>query len=277
MLDHARLAGSILPFVLSAGAAELKYYRSDVAVERKRDESPVTAADREAEEILLAGLAQIAPEIPVIAEESVAAGQVPDFNDRFFLVDPLDGTREFIERREEFTVNVALVEGGVPVFGLVYAPALGDLYATHGRSLAVHARLAAQPAIPPNLPPAFQPIMARLPDEAALVAVASRSHGTPETEDYLSQFHIVARRNAGSSLKFCLIARGEADIYPRLGPTMAWDTAAGHAVLLAAGGHVETLDGKPLTYGLRTEGTFTDRLRNPYFVAWGRRPLAARG
>jgi 3'(2'), 5'-bisphosphate nucleotidase len=260
-LDHTHLTGALLPYVLQAGAVQMGYFHDGVAVEAKRDASPVTAADHEAEEILLAGLAAAAPGVPVIAEEAVAKGHVPAPSESFFLVDPLDGTREFIAGRTEFTVNVALIAGGAPVFGIVYAPALAELYVTMSSNRAGLAK------IKPNAPAeACQPIeiRARRADANALVAVASRSHSTTETEDFLARYRISERRNAGSSLKFGLIAQGLADIYPRLGPTMQWDTAAGHAVLLAAGGSVTTLDGRPLLYG-RQPWNF----RNPHFVAWG--------
>lgn len=269
MTDHARLAEHLLPFVLEAGAIEMRHYRAGVAVESKADESPVTAADREAEVVLLQGLGVAAPGIPVVAEESVADGRIPDIGARFFLVDPLDGTREFINKRDEFTVNVALVENGSPRFGIVYVPALGDLYVTLGAAQAGHAKIGATSPPRTLAECGFRDIRTRTPDPAALVAVASRSHLTPETETFLGRYRVASRRDAGSSLKFCLIARGDADIYPRLGPTMAWDTAAGHAVLAAAGGSVSELDGRPLLYGARVGEAAKDRLRNPHFVAWG--------
>lgn len=270
MLDHMKLLTALIEPVLQAGAVEMRYYKSGVAVETKQDESPVTAADREAEAILIQGLTAAAPEIPIVAEESVAAGHLPELKSRFFLVDPLDGTREFINQRDEFTVNVALVEDGAPCFGIVYVPALGDLYATLGATRAGRARVTADIAgkvRPKDI--AWTDIRVRKPNSADLTAMASRSHNTPETEAFLARYRITKRSNAGSSLKFCVIARGEADIYPRLGPTMAWDTAAGHAVLLAAGGSVTELSGAPLRYGLNKTALPKDRLRNLHFVAWG--------
>jgi 3'(2'), 5'-bisphosphate nucleotidase len=263
-LDHTALADALLPSVLEAGRIEMHHYRSGFAVETKADASPVTIADREAEAVLLAGLAAVAPGVPVIAEEEVAAGRIPAAADVLFLVDPLDGTREFINRNGEFTVNVALVVSGVPVFGIVYAPALGDLYATVARDRAVHATVAegARAVRLEELAP--RPIRTRAPDPKALVAVASRSHMTSEGEAWLARWPIAQRRNAGSSLKFCLVARGEADVYPRHGPTNEWDTAAGDAVLRAAGGIVTTLDGRPFPYGKHAE-----KYRNGYYVAWG--------
>ncbi len=270
MLDHMKLLEVLIEPVLQAGAVEMRYYKSGVAVETKQDESPVTAADREAEAILIQGLSAAAPDIPVVAEESVAAGHLPELKDRFFLVDPLDGTREFINQRDEFTVNIALVENGAPCFGIVYVPALGDLYATLGERHSARTRVDASMAGKLRWQDmAWTTIRVRKPDRDGLTAMASRSHNTPETEAFLARYRIAKRSDAGSSLKFCVIARGEADIYPRLGPTMAWDTAAGHAVLLAAGGSVTELSGAPLCYGQRCQETPKDRLRNPHFVAWG--------
>ncbi len=270
-IDHRALADALLAAVLEAGAVEMRHYRAGVAVETKADQSPVTLADQEAEVILTTAIGMAAPGIPIVAEEAVAAGVMPEIGRRFFLVDPLDGTREFINQRDEFTVNIALVEDGAPCFGIVYVPALGDLYVTIGAESSVYARVAPDSGITSLAAANVKPIRVRKPDLSGLTAVASRSHLTPETEIFLARFEIATRRDAGSSLKFCLIARGQADIYPRLGPTMAWDTAAGHAVLLAAGGTVTDLDGAALTYGTRPGGTPKDRLRNPHFVAWGAR------
>jgi 3'(2'),5'-bisphosphate nucleotidase len=190
---------------------------------------------------------------------------VPTVGETFFLVDPLDGTREFIHRRGEFTINVALIAGGVPVFGLVYAPALGEFYLTTAIDAAAAADVKPCGGATTLADLALRPISARVPDPAALVALASRSHMTPETEAFLAQYSVASYRQAGSSLKFCAIACGEADIYPRLGPTCEWDTAAGHAVLAAAGGSVTTVDGAALTYGKGDP-----RWLNPHFIAWGR-------
>lgn len=262
--DFRDLAAALLPTVLAAGAIEMRHYRAGVTVETKSDSSPVTAADREAEAILLPAIAAAAPGIPIIAEEAVSAGRVPEVGPQFFLVDPLDGTREFIEQRGEFTVNIALVRDGVPVFGIVYAPACDELYLTLSPTDAALARVAPREGPVALADIDLAPIRTRAPDTNALVALASRSHSNTETEAFLDRYRIAERTNAGSSLKFCCIARGAADIYPRLGPTMEWDTAAGHAVLLAAGGSVTTIDGAPLGYGNTARG-----LRNPHFVAWG--------
>jgi 3'(2'), 5'-bisphosphate nucleotidase len=268
-LSHAELAAALLGPVLEAGRIEMKHYRSGVAVETKADDSPVTAADREAEAVLLAALAKIAPGIPVVAEEAMAAGHRPDIGDAFFLVDPLDGTREFIRRRGEFTVNVALAIKGRPRFGIVYAPALGEIYVSLADDRAASAKVDVE------MPPAtialsdLSDIRTRVPDPRKLVAAASRSHLNAETEAFLRRYHIAERRDAGSSLKFCLLARGDADLYPRLGPTMEWDTAAGHAVLAAAGGSVTTVDGGEFRYGKAGEGYL-----NGGFVAWAtKRPI----
>lgn len=261
-VEYGRLAEALLPAVLEAGAIEMHYYRAGVAVETKADASPVTAADREAEAVLLAALAKAAPDVPVIAEEAVSVGRVPQIGTAFFLVDPLDGTREFINKRGEFTVNVALVRDGEPVFGIVYAPALSELCVTLEASRAAFARVT--PEAGTIALSRLSDIRTRNPDEHGLMAVVSRSHGTEETERFLASYRIASRCDAGSSLKFCLVARGEADIYPRLGPTMEWDTAAGHAVLAAAGGSVTNLDGTPFKYGKAARGFL-----NGEFVAWG--------
>ncbi len=271
-IEHTRLASALLPAVLTAGAIEMRYYRAGVAVETKADESPVTAADREAEAVLVAAIAAAAPGVPIVAEEAVASGQMPVLGTEFFLVDPLDGTREFIAQRGEFTVNVALIRNGAPIFGIVYAPARDELYVTLAPDIAAMARIAPREGNIALDEIGLRTIHTRAPEPTALAALVSRSHSTPETEDFLSRFDIAARCDAGSSLKFCVIARGDADIYPRLSRTMAWDTAAGHAVLAAAGGNVTTLDGQPLRYGNTAAA-----LANPSFVAWGTpQPIAPR-
>jgi 3'(2'), 5'-bisphosphate nucleotidase len=244
-----------------AGGAIMAVYATDFSVRDKADASPVTVADEAAEKIILEDLAAIAPEVPVVAEESVAAGKVPIITaDRFFLVDPLDGTREFVGRRDEFTVNIALIEGSEPVLGVVYAPARRELYwgdVRAGRAGRIEADLdGTRPAL-------GQSISARQLPPGELVAVASRSHRSPETDAWLANYPVTEFRSIGSSLKFCLVAMGDADLYPRLGPTMEWDTAAGHAVLTAAGGRVTTLEGEPFRYG-------KPGFRNGNFVARGR-------
>ncbi|NDY91946.1 3'(2'),5'-bisphosphate nucleotidase CysQ [Ideonella livida] len=251
--DLAELLDALVPLIREAGQVIMDIYATDFDVTRKGDDSPVTQADQRAEAVILAGLARLAPGIPVVAEEAVAAGQVPEVADRFFLVDPLDGTKEFISRNGEFTVNIALVEGGVPVAGLVYAPAIGRLFGgVQGQGAwledAQGRRAIACRAVPAQ----------------GLTVVASRSHGDETALDaFLAGRAVASRTNAGSSLKLCLVAAGEADVYPRLGRTMEWDIAAGDAVLRAAGGRVQVVaDGSPLRYG-------KPGFDNPHFAAWG--------
>ena len=262
--DHAALADALLGAILEAGRIEMAHYATDFAIETKADQSPVTVADREAEVVLVAAIAAAAPGVTIVAEEAAAAGDVPEAPDAFFLVDPLDGTREFINRNGEFTVNVALVVAGVPVFGIVYAPALGDLYVTLGASRSATASLHPDAPVRRLADCGLRDIRTRAPDPQRLTAVASRSHMSPEGEAWMARWPIAARRDAGSSLKFCLIAKGDADLYPRLGPTMEWDTAAGDAVLRSAGGMVTTADGAALRYG-----KYAAAYRNPHFFAWG--------
>ena len=222
-----------------AGAAILDVVSRGFDVEHKSDSSPVTAADRAAELIILAALARAAPGIPVIAEEEVAAGRIPAHGDTFFLVDPLDGTKEFVRGGEDYTVNIGLIVDGAPLLGAVFAPASGKLHAGlvgQGAWLEENGRRT--------------PIAVREPI-APLTAVASKSHFNQPTADYLCAVGECDYVAIGSSLKFCIVAEGNADIYPRLSPTSEWDTAAGHAVLLAAGGRVDGPDGRPLGYGKR--------------------------
>lgn len=248
--------------VLEAGRVIMKHYVDGCAVERKKDESPVTEADRAAEAIILAALSSVAPDIPVVAEEEVSAGRLPaHLGRRFLLVDPLDGTREFLLRNGDFTVNIGLIEDGVPVAGIVYAPARNLLFTGAGNR-AEEAETTADHKIIRR-----RAIRARAVAEQR-IAVCSRSHNTPETEHFLQANQISGHVSVGSSLKFCLIARGEADIYPRFAPTMEWDTAAGDAVLRAAGGMTATIDGKPFVYGQRA-GQGVKGFANPHFVAYG--------
>ena len=269
--EHAALVDALLPAVLEAGRLQMHYFHRGVSVARKADESPVTAADQESEVVLGLALSRVAPGIPVVAEEAASAGQMPALGDRFFLVDPLDGTREFIEGRKEFTINIGLVAGGRPVMGIVYAPALSRLYATVGAGRAVAGDIAPDTSALSLAAAGARAILTREADPKALVALASRSHLNTETRDWLARFEVTEYKQAGSSLKFCVIAAGEADVYPRLGPTCEWDTAAGHAVLSAAGGRVTMLDGRPLPYGKKAE-----RFLNPSFIAWGRGDFGGR-
>lgn len=248
---------------VAAGAAILDIYaRDDFGASVKGDGSPVTRADAAAEVIILSALAKIAPDIPVIAEEAVAGGYAPVTGSRFFLVDPLDGTKEFIGRNGDFTVNIALIEDGVPVLGVVYTPARGDVFVGEAGVGARYAKLADGGVGD------WAAIRVRPAPVAGLAVLASRSHLTDETRDFIAKFKVADLVPAGSSLKFCKLAAGEADLYPRLGRTMEWDTAAGDAVLRAAGGAVRTMDGRPLVYGKRGQADDVD-FANPWFVASG--------
>ncbi len=253
---------SLAEIAWEAGEIILKYYARDhVDHERKSDDSPVTAADLDAERHILARLSATAPGIPVIAEEEAAAGRMERIAGRFFLVDPLDGTKEFLSRNGEFTVNIAEIENGKPVRGTVFAPAMGRLFI--GEETRGAFELKTESGKRPDFSRLHR-ISARKAPEDGLVAVASRSHRDAKTDEYLARFPVKDFVSAGSSLKFCLVAAGEADIYPRHGRTMEWDTAAGHAVLAAAGGTVTTVDGRPFLYGKVEEG-----FANSFFVARG--------
>lgn len=254
-LDRRALSRALVALAREAGAAVMGIYAAPVVASTKADASPVTAADLAAEAIILRGLAALAPTLPVVSEEAFADGAKPQIGPRFFLVDPLDGTKEFLSRNGEFTINIALIEDGAPLLGVVFAPALPRLFYAAGPGLAFEV----------DAEGANRPIRARKANPNGLVALASRSHNAPETERYLAALNISEYKSAGSSLKFCLLAAGEADLYPRHGPTMEWDTAAGHAVLAAAGGSVTTFDGTPLRYGKSQDG-----FRNPHFIARGR-------
>lgn len=266
--EYPGLVEALLPAVLAAGRIEMFHFKSDVEVETKADRTPVTAADQEAEDVLTEALHKVAPGVPVIAEEAVAAGRVPEIDSTFFLVDPLDGTRAFIKGSPEFTVNIGLVVNRRPVFGIIYAPASSELFATFSPNEAFEARISPDDKNATLASCSLTRLATRAPNRAALVAFASRSHAAQNTDEFLAQLPITEKKRASSSLKFCLIARGEADLYARLGRTSEWDTAAGQAILNAAGGCVTTLDGAPLRYGKSTEG-----YANPHFIAWGREPL----
>lgn len=247
---------------LDAGAVIMEIYKTDFEIEKKSDSSPVTAADEQAETLILDALRAIDPELALIAEESVAAGHIPEHGNRFALIDPLDGTKEFVNNRGEFTVNIAIIENGVPVQGVVYAPALERLFVAEDRFTAWQANVAPGDAVPNA--ELRTPLRIRKRPEAGLTAIASKSHRSEETNDFLNLFKVADIISAGSSLKFCLVAAGEADLYPRHGRTMEWDTAAGQAVAEAAGARVTTTSLEPLRYG-KTERGYD----NPYFVVWG--------
>ena len=249
---------------LAAGKEILAVYNAGPNVTFKNDASPVTEADERAEAIILEGLFKAFPEIPVVAEESVAAGRIPDVEGKsFFLVDPLDGTKEFINKRDDFTVNIALIKEGVPVAGIVYAPAKGAAW-TGGSGKIEKILVDGDFNVTSR-----KEIGCRTPT-GDLTAVASRSHNSPETEAFLKEKGITSTKSVGSSLKFCLVAEGEADVYPRFGRTMEWDTAAGDAVLRAAGGMTVDLDGNPFRYG-KTRQAHDSDFANGHFIAWGKR------
>ena len=238
--DHGGLVDQLAEAAQEAGEAILEIVRRGFEVEAKQDSSPVTEADRAAELVILAALARAAPGIPVIAEEEVAAGRIPAHDDTYFLVDPLDGTKEFVRGGDDYTVNIGLIEMGVPRLGVVFAPATRVL---HGGSVGAGAWV--------DDGSGRRPIRTRQRGEQ-ITAVASKSHLNQATIDYLeAAVGTCGYVSVGSSLKFCIVAEGRADIYPRASPTSEWDTAAGHAVLLAAGGIVDGPDGGPLRYGKR--------------------------
>lgn len=253
--SRSGLLADLVIIARDAGAVLMRHYAGHVVQREKADKTPVTAADEEAEELILRRLADIEPSIPVVAEESAAAGKFPDVTGGiFFLVDPLDGTREFLSRNGEFTVNIALVEHGVPTAGVVYAPAIDRLF--WGSDAAAFEQVSTGP----------RQISTRPVPPSGMTAIASRSHRDAATGEYLARHRIEKIISAGSSLKFCVLAAGEADIYPRTGRTMEWDTAAGDAILRAAGGRVTHLDGQTLL----SYGNTAANYANPAFVAWGR-------
>lgn len=267
--DFRELAVALVATAQKAGAAIAAAYHPSAAVRYKSDRSPVTDADHAAEEIVLRDLSKLMPHVPVIAEEQVAAGILPEAGDFFFLVDPIDGTKEFLKGSGEFTVNIALIKQGKPCFGLVYAPAFQRCYVTLEPAQASRCELSpsSEPAAAADLD--FQKLTGEAPPERPLTSIVSRSHLRPRTQAFLARLAAPKHITMGSSLKFCALAEGEADIYPRFGPTSEWDTAAGHAILNAAGGCVLTLDKRPLFYGKKAESFV-----NPAFIAF-RRPYYA--
>ncbi len=254
MNDYENLLPDIVAVSHDAGEAIMRVYATDFDVARKADDSPVTEADLAAEALITPVLEALTPDIPIVAEEAASRGEMPDVGDGpFWLVDPLDGTKEFLNRNGEFTVNIGLIVDKQPVFGVIFAPALGDTYTGIVGAGATRARAGGD----------AEPISIRSVPSDGVTVLASRRHGDPETlSAFLDGRPLAGLKNAGSSLKFCLLAAGEADVYPRFGPTMEWDTAAGHAILNAAGGRVTTEDGEPLLYA-------KDPMRNPHFIAWG--------
>ena len=254
-LDTTTLLPRVREIAWAAGAEILKFYRGEFGVREKADSSPVTEADEAAERIIIPALRALAPDVPVVAEEMMAAGAVVDVAGRpFWLVDPLDGTREFVERRDEFTVNIALIVDRRPVLGVVTVPAREETYLAAGPGTACAARGDRN----------LRPIAARRAPADGVVVTASRRHGDADKmESLLGTLKVKETKITGSSIKFCLVAAGDADIYPRYGNTSEWDTAAGHAVLLAAGGSVRTVDGADLLYA-------KPKFLNPEFIARGR-------
>ncbi|MDZ4737661.1 MAG: 3'(2'),5'-bisphosphate nucleotidase CysQ [Rhodospirillaceae bacterium] len=258
--ELAALAPQIAAAARAAGERIMDYYGQALVARAKDDRSPVTDADDAAERIILPVLDDLLPGVPTVSEEAVSRDGAPEIGAagaarRFWLVDPLDGTKEFISRNGEFTVNIALIVDAAPLLGVVHLPALGTTYiGIVGKGTTVETAEGQR-----------RDITARVPPSAGVTVLASRSHGNDAALDaFLKDMRIADRINAGSSLKFCRVAEGMADIYPRLGRTMEWDTAAGQAVLAAAGGSVCRIDGTPLTYG-------KPGFENPHFVARGRK------
>lgn len=261
MSDRDDLARALARLAGDAGRVVMDVYATDFEVRTKDDASPVSEADERAEALLVPGVQRLLPGVTVVAEEAVSRGELPDVAGEFVLIDPVDGTREFVSRNGDFTVNVALVRDGIPVAGVVYAPARQRLFV--GGTTASTGTLVAGDDLPE-----LEPMSTRRYPQDGLVAVASRSHLDARTQEFLDRLRPAATRSAGSSLKFCLVAAGEADVYPRFGPTMEWDTAAGDAVLRAAGGTVVDEHGDVFRYGKVDAG-----LRNGAFVCWGQEPL----
>ncbi|EAP85619.1 3'(2'),5'-bisphosphate nucleotidase CysQ [Sulfitobacter sp. EE-36] len=255
-MDYEQLVTVMRRLSIEAGDKIMEIYGADdFEVKTKSDESPVTIADEAADKIISDGLRAAFPDVMLVTEEQSATHSAS--GDTFLIVDPLDGTKEFINRRGDFTVNIALVEGGVPMRGVVYAPARSRMFFTLADGSAVEET----GDFPKDSMGPVQPISVSTPDNAALMVVASKSHRDQATDDYIAKYNVRDMKSAGSSLKFCLIATGEADLYPRVGRTMEWDTAAGHAVLTGAGGAVVRFDDlTPLTYG---KADFA----NPFFIA----------
>ncbi len=256
-MDYEQLTAVMRKLAIEAGTCILDVYaRDDFEAREKADSSPVTEADEAADALISAGLRDAFPDIALVTEEQAATHT--EYASRFLIVDPLDGTKEFLKRRGDFTVNIALVEDGVPVRGVVYAPAKGRMFYTRADGQSVEET----GALDPMRPGETSEIHVASPDNGALRVVASKSHRDATTDDYIARYACGDIKSAGSSLKFCLVATGEADLYPRLGRTMEWDTAAGHAVLAGAGGRVVRFDNhSPLRYGKAG-------YENPFFIAY---------
>ena len=255
-MNYAKICEIFRSLALTSGEVIMDIYNSsEFEVLLKSDDSPVTIADKKADEVISQGLKKFFPEVPIVSEEQAKSHDLSA--SVFFIVDPLDGTKEFIKRRGDFTVNIALVANGEPIRGIVYAPARQRLFYTDENGEAVEEMAyfnVSKMGLVKKIKTAFS-------NNRALKVVASKSHRDKKTDEYISKYRCKELVSAGSSLKFCLIASGEADLYPRFGPTMEWDTAAGHAVLSAAGGRVlQAEDNQPLKYG-------KPHYRNPFFIA----------
>lgn len=256
--NRSALLDTLAHTCVEAGAAIMRIYEAGFTVVTKADQSPVTEADAAGEEIILGALARLLPGVTVVAEEEVAAGRMPEVGGTFVLVDPLDGTKEFIQRNGDFTVNVALIEEGSPSLGIVYAPVERRLYAGDVPSRSAWTAIVGDDGGIGRR----TPLAVRAAPAAGLAVVASRSHNSPATDAYLAGVSVASHVSRGSSLKICMVAAAEADLYPRLAPTCEWDIAAGDAVLRAAGGMLSAPDGTPMRYG-------KPRFFNPGFVATG--------
>ncbi|MGR3273293.1 3'(2'),5'-bisphosphate nucleotidase [Thalassococcus profundi] len=256
-MNYETLTREMRRLAIEAGVKIMEIYDADqMDVEVKADDSPVTAADKAADELISDGLRAAFPDVALVTEEQAASHRVDATT--FLIVDPLDGTKEFINRRGDFTVNIALVEDGCPVRGVVYAPAKKRMFYTDSVGKSVEET----GEFDPETPGETRPIRVSTPNNSALMVVASKSHRDQATDDYIAKYEVKDMTSAGSSLKFCLVATGEADLYPRLGRTMEWDTAAGHAVLAGAGGRVVRFDDHtPLAYGKLNYA-------NPFFIAY---------
>lgn len=253
-LEPSHLLPQVRAIAREAGQVVLRYYFDRAAAETKADGSPVTAADHAAEAVILPALRHLTPHVPIISEEQHAAGLSGKVDREFWLVDPLDGTRSFVERTDEFTVNIGLVRDGRPVLGVIYLPVTGDIYAAAGPGTAIHCVGGRE-----------RSISVRQVPEDGLTILASRSHNDePRLAAWLNGRTVKEQLRSSSAYKFCLLAEGKGDVYPRFGRTGEWDTAAGQAIVEAAGGSMETPDGKPFLYG-------KENFLNDDFIAWGRR------
>lgn len=270
MGDWLSYLNALEKIALCAGAEILRLKETELTLSIKQDETPVCTADKNAEAIIIRELEALTPSIPIVAEEAAARGQLPEnLGQYFYLVDALDGTKEFLQGRDDYTVNIALIKDGCPVAGVVYAPARNILFSASPLGAKRH-----------DIDDAFSIISSETIKVRAagkmLTGVASRSHHTELTEQAMTDYAVSECLSVGSSLKFCLIAQGLADIYPRFGRTMQWDTAAGDAIIRAAGGRTQTMDGQPLIYQMRLTEQGQD-FSNPYFISAGCSSIGLRG